>query len=101
MENKEIENTNNESTIIDIVVTGGENTNLGDDTTNFTLETDEVVTTVNKEKTVKKPKTVAKENIVGKQTTSNPTTGIEDVAIYIVPALLVLGSGITLRKRFN
>lgn len=48
-------------------------------------------------------KLVPKENkLVGKQTASNPSTGIKESVVYLVPALLVLGSGIVLKKRsFN
>ena len=34
------------------------------------------------------------------KTTSNPSTGVEDSAVYLVPIALVLGSGILLRKNF-
>ena len=52
------------------------------------------------EKDVDKDEGVAKDTeIVGKQTSSNPTTGISDLAIYIVPFLLIAGSGIVLKRR--
>lgn len=44
-------------------------------------------------------KSVSKtEKLVGKQTASNPSTGVKESIVYIVPALLVLGSGIVLKK---
>ena len=35
-----------------------------------------------------------------KKTTSNPETGIEDCAIYLVPVSIILGSGILLKRNY-
>ena len=53
-----------------------------------------------KDKTVPKETTDSEKPISGKQTVSNPATGLKEIAFILVPMLLI-GSGLVLRKRFN
>lgn len=49
-------------------------------------------------KLVSKKEASESTDLVGKQTASNPSTGIKESLVYLVPMLLVIGSGIVLKK---
>ena len=88
---------------ITIASDSNSNTNTNNNnnkTTEISNNEDEPDVIKEKDKTVPKETTDSEKPISGKQTVSNPATGLKEIAFILVPMLLI-GSGLVLRKRFN